>query len=103
MVVTPCAELRLRLQDLYVWRNISRFCAESLQQTRSPEMPVRRMSESEAGTLPIAKRLRLIREYRFLPSEYTPAQLISWLNAGRKSPAKNRITRIIQTLQQQAA
>lgn len=68
-------------------------------------MPVSRMSESRPGKLPISQRLKPIRGYRLLAStpENTPGQVISWLNSGRKSPAKNRIARIIQLLQQQCA
>jgi len=61
------------------------------------------MSKPGTRTLPISQRLQPIRAYRLLASENTPEQVISWLNAGRKSPAKSRITRIIQLLRQQKA
>ena len=59
------------------------------------------MSKSKSGMLPISKRLRLVRHYRVLSAENTPEQLISWLNAGRTSHAKRRVTRVVQLLQQQ--
>jgi len=63
------------------------------------------MSESGTEKLPISQRLKPIRGYRLLAStlENTPDQVISWFNTGRKSPAKSRIARIIQLLQQQRA
>jgi hypothetical protein len=61
------------------------------------------MSEPGTGARPTSQGLQLLREYQLLASENTPEQLISWLNAGRKTPAKSRIERITQSLKGQRA
>jgi hypothetical protein len=66
-------------------------------------MRISRMSESATGKLSISQREQLVQGDRLLASTNTPEQVISWLNIGRKTPAKNRIARIVQLLQQQRA
>jgi hypothetical protein len=61
------------------------------------------MSQSTVKEIPIAERFQIIRKQRLLADYNTPDQLISWLNTGRKGPAKTRIIRVVELLQQQKA